>query len=69
MAKHRQHITEFNLFLKAEKSLQFLGYNISKDGITMDEGKVQAIHNWPIPSTVKELQHFLGFANFYHQRK
>lgn len=32
----------------------------------MDERKVEAIRNWPIPKTVKELQSFLGLANFYH---
>ncbi|KAK3548421.1 hypothetical protein QTP70_012842 [Hemibagrus guttatus] len=31
----------------------------------MDEGKVTAIRDWPTPTTVKELQRFLGFANFY----
>ncbi len=33
----------------------------------MDQGKVQAISNWPRPQTVKELQCFLSFANFYHR--
>ncbi|KAK3539827.1 hypothetical protein QTP70_013334 [Hemibagrus guttatus] len=33
----------------------------------MDEGKVTAIRNWPAPTTVKELQRFLGFANFYRR--
>ncbi|XP_044031049.1 uncharacterized mitochondrial protein AtMg00860-like [Siniperca chuatsi] len=77
MAKHCHHVAEvlkrlreFQLFLKAEKcsfhqpSVQFLGYNISSSGIQM-EGKVDAIKSWPTPSTVKELQRFLGFANFY----
>lgn len=31
----------------------------------MDEGKVTAVRNWPVPKNIKELQHFLGFANFY----
>ncbi len=31
----------------------------------MDEGKVEAIKTWPKPSTIKELQQFLGFSNFY----
>ncbi len=80
MAKHRQHVaevlqclTEYNLFLKAEKYsfhqslLQFLGYHISKSGIQMDEGKVDAIHNWPTPTTIKEIQRSLGFINLYHR--
>ncbi len=33
----------------------------------MDEGKVEAIKTWPKPSTIKELQRFLGFSNFYHR--
>lgn len=31
----------------------------------MEQGKVQAIREWPQPQTVKELQRFLGFSNFY----
>ncbi|KAK3548164.1 hypothetical protein QTP70_004860 [Hemibagrus guttatus] len=31
----------------------------------MDQSKVQAGTNWPVPTSIKELQHFLGFANFY----
>ncbi len=33
----------------------------------MDERKVQAVINWPRPLIVKELQSFLGFANFYRR--
>lgn len=31
----------------------------------MDEGKVAAEQNWPTPATIKELQRFLEFTNFY----
>ncbi len=68
-----QHLREFHLFLEAEKcsfhqpSVQFLGYNFNSGGIRMDEGKVDAIQTWPVPSTIKELQRFLGFSNFYRQ--
>ena len=47
--------------------MKFLGYYISPAGISMDEGKVSAITTWPQPKTVKELQRFLGFANFYRR--
>ncbi|CAJ0966322.1 unnamed protein product [Ranitomeya imitator] len=33
----------------------------------MDPVKVQAIHDWIQPTSVKSLQKFLGFANFYHR--
>ncbi|KAK3550994.1 hypothetical protein QTP70_011447 [Hemibagrus guttatus] len=80
MADHRQnvaevhqHLRDYQLFLKAEKctfhqpSVQFLGYNIDRSGIRMDERKVTTVKDWPIPTSVKELQMFLGFANFYRR--
>ena len=33
----------------------------------MDPSKVQAVKDWPIPNNVKEVQQFLGFANFYRR--
>ncbi|KAL0146621.1 hypothetical protein M9458_057961 [Cirrhinus mrigala] len=35
--------------------------------IEMDQGKVDAILKWPMPASVKELQRFLGFTNFYRR--
>jgi len=31
----------------------------------MDPSKVEGITNWPMPTKVKEVQSFLGLANFY----
>ncbi|KAL0173711.1 hypothetical protein M9458_029679 [Cirrhinus mrigala] len=64
-------LLENQLFVKAEKcefhvkQTTFLGYNISHQGVEMDDSKIKAVTSWPQPSTVKELQRFLGFANFY----
>ncbi|XP_016370811.1 uncharacterized protein LOC107710542 [Sinocyclocheilus rhinocerous] len=61
------------LYIKAEKcefhvrQTSFLGYHISHQGVRMDESKVKAVTEWPQPSTIKELQRFLGFANFYRR--
>src|SRR5258708_5337303 len=33
----------------------------------MDESKVQVIQDWPVPKRVKDIQSFLGFANFYRR--
>lgn len=66
-------LLQYQLFAKAEKcefhrtSTSFLGYIISREGVAMDEGKVKAVLDWPLPQTVKELQRFLGFANFYRR--
>ncbi|KAI2667413.1 Transposon Tf2-6 polyprotein [Labeo rohita] len=47
--------------------ISFLGYVISSEGVAMDERKVNAVQNWPRPTTPKELQRFLGFSNFYRR--
>ncbi|MGL4357092.1 MAG: reverse transcriptase/ribonuclease H family protein, partial [Cetobacterium sp.] len=68
-----QKLREHQLYLKLEKcefhtpSVQFLGYIIDPDGVKMDQGKVEAITHWTQPKTIKELQRFLGFANFYRR--
>ncbi|XP_027013257.1 uncharacterized mitochondrial protein AtMg00860-like [Tachysurus fulvidraco] len=49
------------------EEVKFLGYVISARRIQMDEGKVKAVKNWPVLETTKELQRFLGFANFYRR--
>ena len=33
----------------------------------MEGDRVKAVHNWPTPTTVKEVQRFLGFANYYRR--
>ncbi len=48
-------------------SVEYLGVIVSPDGVAMDPSKVQVILDWPTPRTVKELQSFLGFANFYRR--
>ncbi len=53
---------EFN-----KSSLGFLGYVISPDGIFMDKSNVKTIQCWATPSSVKDVQCFLGFANFYRR--
>ncbi|KAG1930727.1 retrotransposable element [Pimephales promelas] len=68
-----QRLIQFHLYAKMEKcefhqtSISFLGYVISQDGVAMDEKKVRGVVDWPVPQTVKELQRFLGFANFYRR--
>jgi hypothetical protein len=45
--------------------VDFLRYVISKDGIKMAQDKVQCIWDWECPRSLRDIQSFIGFANFY----
>ena len=47
--------------------VKYLGMIVTTNGIKMDPEKVKAVQKWEASSTVKEVQAFLGFANFYRQ--
>lgn len=52
-------------FLK--ESVEFLGFIVSRNGITTNPKKVEAINNFPTPRTLKELRSFLGLAGYYRR--
>ncbi|QRW27791.1 Retrotransposable element Tf2 protein [Rhizoctonia solani] len=47
------------------KEKSYIGLVITPEGISMEKDKVQAIMDWLEPQNVKQVQSFLGFANFY----
>ena len=59
--------------MKAEKckfhkeEVKYLGLIVGVKGIRMNLEKVQAVENWEAPEKLKEVQAFLGFANFYRR--
>jgi len=46
-------------------TVEFQGYIVVKNGVTMTEKKVESIFNWRAPRSVKDVQIFPGFATFY----
>jgi hypothetical protein len=62
-----------NLYLKPEKCIfevpkvEFLGLILSENRVEMDPVKIEGVRSWPAPSSVKQLQSFLGFINFYRR--
>ncbi|QRW17568.1 Retrotransposable element Tf2 protein [Rhizoctonia solani] len=79
-ATHTQHVhkvlqclKENQLFCKVSKCtfhvtlVEYLGIIVSDKGFSLDKLKIQAVQEWPTPTKVKEVQSFLGFANFLCQ--
>lgn len=75
---HKQHLRKvFRWFKKhgltfhGEKcqigfsQVSYLGHVFSKEGMAPDINKVKVIQDWPIPTTVTEVQQFLGLASYY----
>ena len=60
-----------DLFVKPEKcvwkirEVGFLGVRIGEDGVRMEKEKVQRVIEWLVPRSVKDVQKFLGLANYY----
>ena len=78
LAEYRKYVRavldalyQYKLSVNKEKSefhvtkTVFLGYEISPGRIRMEPSKVEAIKNWPTPTTVTEVRGFIGFINFY----
>jgi hypothetical protein len=49
----------------AVREVQFFGHHVTSEGIRPLPDRVAAVWNHPKPSTVKQLQAFLGVVNFY----
>lgn len=50
-----------------QTSVPYLGVIVSEGRLEMDRKKINAVLEWPYPSSVKEVQQFLGFCNYYRQ--
>jgi len=48
-------------------NVQYLGYIVDEHGVHVDPAKIQFIREWPAPTTLTELQSFLGLTNFYRR--
>ena len=67
-----RRLEENDLYVKPEKykwkvrEIGFLGVVIGPEGIKMEKEKVKGVLEWPTLMYVKDVQKFLGLANYYH---
>ncbi|GJX17947.1 putative mitochondrial protein, partial [Tanacetum coccineum] len=68
-----QVMRDNKLFAKQSKcsfavmKVEYLGHVIAGEGLATDPSKIEAIQNWPIPSTLKQLKGFLGLIGYYRR--
>ena len=66
-----KQLKENDLFVKPKKyqwkvkKVEFLGVVIGLKGVEIQKEKVEGVSNWPTPRNIKEVQKFLGLANYY----
>eukprot|EP01018_Ginkgo_biloba_P031861 Gb_04125 [translate_table: standard] len=78
--EHMQHLRQVMSTLRQEKlyvnlakcsfgqiELKYLGFIVSSEGLKMDQEKVKAIVEWPVPRNATEVRSFYGLPSFYRK--
>ncbi len=66
-------LRKYSLYAKLKKcqfhqdEVRFLGYIVSHQGIQKEEERIKTVRDWPEPQSVRDIQVFLGFTNFYRR--
>ena len=50
-----------------KRRVSFLGHVLSGHGIEMQDDKIDAVKNWPVPRTISEHRSFLGICGYYRR--
>jgi len=64
---------QHSLFAKLSKcsfgqtKIEYLGHVVTQEGVQVDDSKILAIKQWPMPISVKQLRAFLGLASYYRR--
>ena len=50
-----------------QKKVQYLGFEVSEEGIDTCKSKVKAVVDWPVPKNLTEVRSFLGTCSYYRK--
>jgi uncharacterized membrane protein len=62
---HNKLFIKFSKCTFAQQQISYLGHIISKDCVSTDPSKIEAMLKWPIPHSFTELRGFLGLTGYY----
>ena len=47
-----------------QERVSYLGHEVSREGVATDPAKINQVAHWPEPQSTKDVQKFLGLANY-----
>ena len=50
-----------------KNEVRVLSYVMLTQGVRIEDEQIEAVKNWPEPTSIRDIQVFIGFANFYQR--
>jgi hypothetical protein len=66
-----ERLRDIELYLKLSKcefnakQIGFVGFIVTPEGVEIEPDSIKTVTKWPLPKSYRNIQVFLGFANFY----
>ena len=65
--KQHQLFARFSKCTFGVREIDYLGHTLSGAGVAMETTKLQAVLDWPLPNSLKQLRGFLGLIGYYRR--